>query len=92
MKAAIFEQQGKAIEVRNDIDIIEPRAGEVRVRVHYCGVCHSELSQVNGTFMTPEAPTILCHEGAGVVADQRWHQCVAFRWLNRVRGCSRLGG
>lgn len=66
MKAAVLEKQGEPIVIRDDIDIIEPRAGEVRVNVKYCGICHSDLSQVDGTFTHTEA-IILGHEAAGVV-------------------------
>lgn len=66
MRAAILEQAGEPIVIRDDVDIIEPRAGEVRVAVKYCGICHSDLSQVDGTFV-PTEPIILGHEAAGVV-------------------------
>jgi Zn-dependent alcohol dehydrogenase len=41
---------------------------EVTVRMSACGVCHSDLSVVNGTIQTP-LPIVLGHEGAGVVTD-----------------------
>ena len=41
--------------------------GEVRVRVSHCGVCHSDLSMVNGSF-PGLTPVILGHEAAGTVA------------------------
>ena len=40
------------------------RAGEVAVQVHACGVCHSDLGAVNGTFPMP-LPVVLGHEAAG---------------------------
>lgn len=49
-----------------DIDLGEPGAGEVLVKVHAAGVCHSDLSMINGT-VRPEYPLILGHEAAGVV-------------------------
>ena len=67
MRAALLEQPGQALTVYDDIDIIEPRAGEVRVRVKYCGLCHSDLSIANGTMPVVEFPIILGHEAAGVV-------------------------
>ena len=36
MKAAVLYEQGKPIEVVDDVEIIEPRAGEIRVNVAYC--------------------------------------------------------
>ena len=66
MHAAILENVGQLLVVRDDVDIDEPRAGEVRVRVTHCGVCHSDLSIVDGVFPSP-LPIILGHEAAGVV-------------------------
>ena len=65
MQAAVLERSGEAVHMQS-VDIIEPRAGEVRVRVRHCGVCHSDFSIVNGTFPQTE-PVILGHEAAGVV-------------------------
>jgi len=66
MRAAILEAPGQPLVIRDDVDIIEPRAGEVRVRVHYCGLCHSDYSIVSGTFPVAE-PIILGHEASGIV-------------------------
>lgn len=66
MKAAVFEQIGQPIKLYDDIDIIEPRAGEVRVKISYCSVCHSDLSVVDGT-LPAFGHVILGHEAAGVV-------------------------
>ena len=65
MRAAVLERSGQAVHMQS-VDIIEPRRGEVRVRVRHCGVCHSDFSIVNGTFPQSE-PVILGHEAAGVV-------------------------
>ena len=51
-----------------DVDIAPPKAGEVLVRMAATGVCHSDLSMINGTIPTP-FPTVLGHEGAGVVEE-----------------------
>lgn len=66
MRAAVLEQAGAPLIIRDDIDIEAPRAGEVAVQVTHCGVCHSDLSIIEGKF--PAAfPVILGHEAAGVV-------------------------
>jgi len=66
MRAAVLEQAGAPLTVYDDVDIEPPRAGQVRVRVTHCGICHSDLSIVDGVF--PSAtPIILGHEAAGVV-------------------------
>jgi S-(hydroxymethyl)glutathione dehydrogenase / alcohol dehydrogenase len=66
MRAAVFEAIGQAIKIYDDVDIIEPRAGEVRVRVKYCSVCHSDLSMVDGA-LPAFGHVILGHEASGVV-------------------------
>src|SRR5690349_15007283 len=66
MRAALLEASEKPLEIVNDIDIDDPRVGEVMVRVTHCGVCHSDLSMQNGTFPVM-SPTVLGHEAAGVV-------------------------
>ncbi len=66
MRAALLEAPGQNPRVVSDVDIRPPRAGEVRVRVHWCGVCHSDLSIIDGAFPSP-LPIVLGHEAAGVV-------------------------
>lgn len=67
VRAALLEAADQPLVVRDDVEIEEPRAGEVLVRVSHCGVCHSDLSLVNGTFPFM-GPVVLGHEAAGVVA------------------------
>src|SRR5436309_1702161 len=66
MRAALYEGPHRDLMVVDDVEIEEPHAGEVRVRVSYCGVCHSDLHFVEGQLPSP-APAILGHEAAGVV-------------------------
>ena len=65
MKAAIFEKAGQPLVI-DDIDIVNPRAGEVMVRTVCSGVCHSDLHFVEGLWPLP-MDTVLGHEAAGVV-------------------------
>jgi S-(hydroxymethyl)glutathione dehydrogenase / alcohol dehydrogenase len=65
VKAAVLTKQGGPLEVR-EISLGDPGPGQVKVRVHAAGVCHSDLSLANGTLMQ-EVPAVLGHEGAGVV-------------------------
>jgi S-(hydroxymethyl)glutathione dehydrogenase / alcohol dehydrogenase len=65
MKAAIFEKAGQPLVI-DDVDIVNPRAGEVMVRTVCSGVCHSDLHFVDGLWPLP-MDTILGHEAAGVV-------------------------
>jgi S-(hydroxymethyl)glutathione dehydrogenase / alcohol dehydrogenase len=66
MRAAVLEEAGSPLRIYDDVEVEEPRAGEVAVRVKHCGVCHSDVSIADGTF--PSAlPVVLGHEAAGVV-------------------------
>jgi alcohol dehydrogenase len=49
-----------------EVELLEPRAGELLVRVEAAGVCHSDLSVVDGSRIRP-LPMALGHEAAGVV-------------------------
>ena len=65
-RAAVLTATGHALEIRDDVEVESPHAGEVMVRLGASGVCHSDLSMQNGT-MFPRMPMILGHEGAGIV-------------------------
>jgi S-(hydroxymethyl)glutathione dehydrogenase/alcohol dehydrogenase len=67
--------------------------GQVRVRVRAAGVCHSDLSMVNGT-LRPPYPLVLGHEAAGEVVEAGEHvtratagQHVALNWQPACRQC-----
>lgn len=64
MRAVVFD--GQRAEVVDDLDVRDPGPGEVRVAVAAAGLCHSDLSVVDGTIPFP-VPVVLGHEGAGVV-------------------------
>ena len=66
IKAAVLEKFGAPLTVR-DIDLAEPKAGEVLVRLVACGVCHTDLYAASGADPSGYAPTVLGHEGAGLV-------------------------
>jgi S-(hydroxymethyl)glutathione dehydrogenase/alcohol dehydrogenase len=66
IRAAVLEQFGAPLEVQ-ELDLAEPNAGEVLVRLVACGVCHTDLYTASGADPSGYAPTVLGHEGAGVV-------------------------
>jgi S-(hydroxymethyl)glutathione dehydrogenase / alcohol dehydrogenase len=66
IRAAVLEEFGQPLEVQ-ELDLAEPSAGEVLVRLVACGVCHTDLSTASGADPSGYAPTVLGHEGAGVV-------------------------
>lgn len=57
---------GDGVEITDQLEVADPGPGEVRVRVGAAGVCHSDLSVINGTIPW-KSPSVLGHEGAGVV-------------------------
>jgi S-(hydroxymethyl)glutathione dehydrogenase/alcohol dehydrogenase len=59
---------GDRAAVTDELDVREPGAGEVIVRLVAAGVCHSDISVINGTIPWP-APAVLGHEGAGIVEE-----------------------
>jgi S-(hydroxymethyl)glutathione dehydrogenase / alcohol dehydrogenase len=66
IRAAVLEEFGAPLVVQ-ELDLAEPRAGEVLVRLVACGVCHTDLYTASGADPSGYAPTVLGHEGAGVV-------------------------
>jgi len=66
IRAAVLEAFGAPLEVQ-ELDLAEPRAGEVLVRLAACGVCHTDLYTASGADPSGYVPTVLGHEGAGVV-------------------------
>ena len=68
MRAAVLEAQGQPVRIIDDVEIAAPGFGQVKVRVHACGICHSDLSIVDGAFPSP-VPIVLGHEAAGVVEE-----------------------
>lgn len=66
MRAAVLEQQNQPLAIRDDVEIRDPGPGQVRVKVAGCGICHSDLSVIDGAFPSP-TPIVLGHEAAGVV-------------------------
>jgi len=66
IRAAVLEGFGEPLEVQ-EVDLAEPKAGEVLVRLVACGICHTDLYTASGADPSGYAPTVLGHEGAGVV-------------------------
>ncbi len=66
IRAAVLEEFAKPLVVQ-EVDLEGPKAGEVLVRLAACGVCHTDLYTASGADPSGYAPTVLGHEGAGVV-------------------------
>jgi S-(hydroxymethyl)glutathione dehydrogenase/alcohol dehydrogenase len=65
VNGAVFLGQGSEMPIE-ELELSEPGVGEVLVRYGASGLCHSDLSVLNGTLPIP-GPSILGHEGAGTV-------------------------
>jgi S-(hydroxymethyl)glutathione dehydrogenase/alcohol dehydrogenase len=57
IRAAVLEQFGSPLVVQ-EIDLAEPKAGEVLVRLAACGVCHTDLYTASGAYPSGYAPTV----------------------------------
>jgi S-(hydroxymethyl)glutathione dehydrogenase/alcohol dehydrogenase len=69
MKAAVLNQVGDTkLELRDDVTTAPVGPKEVRIRVRATGVCHSDLSAMDGT-LPALAPGIIGHEGAGEITE-----------------------
>src|SRR3954453_1776013 len=66
IRAAVLEEFAKPMVVQ-ELDLAEPKAGEVLVRLVACGVCHTDLYTASGADPSGYSPAVLGHEGAGVV-------------------------
>jgi Zn-dependent alcohol dehydrogenase len=64
MRAAIYEAGTTTLAI-GEVDIDDPAPGRVRVRVHHCGICHSDYTALHSTYGA--SPSVLGHEAAGVV-------------------------
>ncbi|HEX4564205.1 MAG TPA: alcohol dehydrogenase catalytic domain-containing protein [Solirubrobacteraceae bacterium] len=66
IRAAVLEEFGGDLVVQ-EVDLDGPREGEALVRLRACGVCHTDMYTASGADPSGYAPTVLGHEGAGVV-------------------------
>src|SRR5215208_2670387 len=66
IRAAVLEEFAQPLVVQ-DVELDGPGPGEVLVRLSACGVCHTDLYTASGADPSGYAPTVLGHEGAGIV-------------------------
>jgi S-(hydroxymethyl)glutathione dehydrogenase/alcohol dehydrogenase len=66
IRAAVLERFGEPLNV-TEVELAEPARGEVLVRLEACGVCHTDMYTASGADPSGYAPTVLGHEGAGIV-------------------------
>jgi S-(hydroxymethyl)glutathione dehydrogenase/alcohol dehydrogenase len=69
MRAAVLtEIPSTKLLVVDDVELRPIQPGDVQIRVAHSGVCHSDLSVMNGT-IPGDPPMVMGHEGSGVVTD-----------------------
>ncbi|MFI5324502.1 MAG: alcohol dehydrogenase catalytic domain-containing protein, partial [Thermodesulfobacteriota bacterium] len=73
MKAVVIEkivslhENKEPLRLLKDAPVPSPREGEVLIRVSVCGVCHTELDEIEGRTPPPKLPVIPGHQVVGVV-------------------------
>lgn len=67
-RAAVAYRADEPLEITN-VELAGPREGEVLVEVHATGVCHTDAYTLSGSDPEGLFPSILGHEGAGVVVE-----------------------
>ena len=63
---ATTTSENEHVEIVDDLTAGDPGPGEVRLRIHAAGICHSDISGMNGT-IPQQVPFVPGHEGAGEV-------------------------
>jgi Zn-dependent alcohol dehydrogenase len=65
MRAAVLRETGTPLHIEN-VELDEPKTGEVLIRIEAAGVCHSDLHYMIGD-LPAKLPLVVGHEGAGIV-------------------------
>ncbi|KAK9472727.1 chaperonin 10-like protein [Dipodascopsis tothii] len=65
-QAAIAWGPGEDLSIE-EVEVLPPRAHEVRIKIEYTGVCHTDAYTLSGKDPEGAFPVILGHEGAGIV-------------------------
>lgn len=93
MNALILEQICDLHVEREPLRLVEypipePAIGEVRIRVSVCGVCHTELDEIEGRTPPPKFPIILGHQAVGLIdkvgsgiSEKRLGERVGVAWV-----------
>lgn len=74
MRAMVLESTGSMDKNRNpltprDLPRPVPASGEILIEISVCGVCHTELDEIEGRTMPPTLPIVPGHEVVGTVAE-----------------------
>jgi len=66
--AAVLREAKKPLSFE-ELTIDAPKGGEVRIKLRSCGVCHTDYSLAKGILDHQPVPSVLGHEGSGVIVD-----------------------
>lgn len=70
-----------------DLPEPKPATGEVLIRVTRCGVCHTELDEIEGRTPPPRLPVILGHQAVGLIEEgEKKGQHVGVAWIASACG------
>jgi len=74
MKAMVLNKIGNLEETRSPLELVDwpipsPRANEILVKISACGVCHTELDEIEGRTPPPKFPVVLGHQVVGRVEE-----------------------
>jgi propanol-preferring alcohol dehydrogenase len=82
MRAMLLDRPGAPLRA-DDVDVPEPGPGRVRIKVHACGVCRTDLHLRDGEVEAGHLPLILGHQIVGTTDDGRR---VGVPWLGWTDG------
>ena len=68
MRAMLFEGVGEPLKLV-ELPIPQPGPGQVLIKVHACGVCHTDLHIIDGELREPKLPLVLGHQIVGTVVQ-----------------------
>ncbi|TDJ00021.1 MAG: zinc-binding alcohol dehydrogenase family protein [Candidatus Dadabacteria bacterium] len=74
MKAMILKETTDLRENKSPLELVDiaapvPNKGEVLIRISVCGVCHTELDEIEGRTPPPSFPRVLGHQVVGTVEE-----------------------
>jgi alcohol dehydrogenase, propanol-preferring len=82
MRAMLLDRPGEPLRA-GDVAVPEPGPGQVRIKVHACGVCRTDLHVRDGEVQAGHLPLILGHQIVGTTDDGRR---VGVPWLGWADG------
>jgi propanol-preferring alcohol dehydrogenase len=95
MRAMLFEAPGQPLRLV-ELPVPQPEPGQVLLKVHACGVCHTDLHIVDGELSKPKLPLVLGHQIVGTVVQAgpgskrfRTGERVGVPWLGTTDGICR---